>query len=219
MTITPAILPHSLDEVTEKLSRIEGLTNRVQIDLCDGIFGREKTWMPDGIFKFPEVVAYEFDIMVSDWKKVTQNAIAAGAMCIVSHVDFFTDEDMKTLVEMVSPRGLLLGISVSNDKSVEFHAEKIRAAISLYPDTYIQVMGIASIGEQGQVFDEETPARVRALKQLFPNVSLQVDGAMTPDTAVRVQQVGADTVVVGSYIFGERDAKEALTTLCATLDA
>ncbi len=219
MNITPAILPHSLEEINEKLSRVEGVVQRVQIDLSDGIFGREKTWMPDGIFKFPEVVAYEFDIMVADWKKVTQNAIAAGAMCIVSHVDSFTNEDLKSLVEMVSPRGLLLGISVSNDKTVEFHAEKIQAAQALYSDVYVQVMGIRSIGEQGQIFDEETPSRVKALRQLFPSISIQVDGAMIPETAKRVQEMGADTVVVGSYIFGEHDAREALTTLCTTLDA
>jgi hypothetical protein len=45
MQITPAVLPHTFNEITDKLSRIEGLATRVQIDICDGVFGREKTWL------------------------------------------------------------------------------------------------------------------------------------------------------------------------------
>lgn len=219
MNITPAILPHSYEEITEKLSRIEQLVPKVQIDLCDGIFGREKTWIPDGTSKLPDIVAYEFDIMVNDWKEVTQYAIDTGAMYIVSHVDFMSDEDLSMLVSMVSPRGIYLGVSVSNDKSVDFHADKIRTLQSLYSSVYIQVMGIRSIGEQGQFFDEEAPERVRALRQLFPTLSIQVDGAMTPETAKRVQECGADTAVVGSYLFGHSDAGEAFRTLSTALES
>jgi ribulose-phosphate 3-epimerase len=219
MQITPAILPHSFDEMTEKLSRIEGLVNIVQIDVCDGIFGREKTWIPDGNVHLQDIAAYEFDVMVNDWKTVIPAALAAGAMSIVAHVDSFAGDDMETLISFMAPHGLSLGIAVSNDKMIDFHIEKIREAQALYGDLYIQVMGIRSIGEQGQVFDEEALVRIKALKQIFPDMKVQVDGGMIPETARRVQEAGADGVVVGSYVFGEHDAGEALRTLCTTLDS
>jgi pentose-5-phosphate-3-epimerase len=59
MRITPAVLPHTFDEITEKLSRVEGLATRVQIDICDGVFGREKTWMPAGTEILPEGFDYD----------------------------------------------------------------------------------------------------------------------------------------------------------------
>jgi pentose-5-phosphate-3-epimerase len=143
MNVTPAILPHSFEEVQEKLSRVEGLANRIQIDLCDGVMGREKTWLPEGNESLSVNFSYEFDLMVEEWKLYAMRAIEIGAKRIVAHVDQFTDEDMQALVEIVSSRSVALGISVSNDKSVEVHADMIRKAKSAYPHVFAQVMGIA----------------------------------------------------------------------------
>jgi ribulose-phosphate 3-epimerase len=220
MNITPAILPHSFEEATEKLSRIEGLAHRVQIDLCDGVFGREKTWLPEGNETLPEGFLYEFDMMVNDWKLYTMRAITLGAKCIVAHVDQFTDEDITELVSLVGSRSVGLGISVSNDKSVDFHADLIRKVRAVYPSVFIQVMGIQKIGEQGQIFDEECVERIRTLKREFGDVSIQVDGGMTLETAAKVMNAGAETIVVGSYLFNGGDPGEAMKRLeSITLDA
>jgi ribulose-phosphate 3-epimerase len=215
MNITPAILPHSFEEVTEKLSRIEGICTKVQIDLCDGIFGREKTWLPDGTETLPAGFQYEFDIMLNDWKLYTMHAITIGAKYIVAHVDMFTEEDIDSLISIVGPRMVTLGIAVSNDKSLDFHADMIRKVRAVYPSMFIQVMGIQKIGEQGQVFDEESVGRIKALKQQFGDISIQVDGGITPETAAKVTGAGAETVVVGSYIFGGEDVGGAIERLSA----
>ncbi len=213
MNITPTILTHSFDQIVEDLSRLEGLVTLVQIDLCDGIFGREKTWLPEGNEKLPSNFSYEFDVMIDDWKKYTPRCVAIGAKRIVAHADLFKDGDMEYLVDMIKNQSIDLGISVSNDKSIDFHADMIRQAKELYPKVFIQIMGIKKIGEQGQIFEEETIHRIRALKQQFGEMSVQIDGGMKPDTAKRVVEAGADTIVVGSYIFGSHDAGEALEAL------
>lgn len=216
MNITPAILPHSFEEVIEKLSRVEGLVTTVQIDICDGVFGRERTWIPSGTESLPQGFSYEFDIMLNDWRAPMLHCLTLGASRIVAHVDLFSDEDIVTLVSIVSPHMVPLGVAVSNDKSLEFHAEMIRKIRTQYPNVFIQVMGIKKIGEQGQFFDETTPERVKVLKQQFGDVTIQVDGAMAPEAAKYVQEAGADTIVVGSYIFGHDDAGSALEALnCA----
>ncbi len=217
MNIKPAILPHSFEEITEKLSRIEGVVSSVQIDICDGVFGREKTWLPSGTEVLPTGFTYEFDVMVNDWKVYIPNCISLGVTSIVAHVDMFTDEDIATLVGMVASHSISLGIAVSNDKNIDFHADMFRKVRELYPHVFIQVMGILNIGEQGQLFDENVPARVKAIKQIFGDVSVQVDGGITPETAKLVINDGADTVVVGSYIFGRDDAGEALERLNAAV--
>lgn len=220
MNITPAILPHSFDEVTEKLSRIEGIATKVQIDLCDGIFGREKTWLPEGTETLPAGFTYEFDIMLNDWKLYMMHAITVGAKYIIAHVDLFTDEDIETLISIVGPRSVTLGVAVSNDKSLDFHADMIRKIKAVYPSMFIQVMGIQKIGEQGQIFDEESVGRVKALKQQFGDVLIQVDGGMTAETVSKVINAGAETVVVGSYLFNGGDPGEAMKRLeSVTLDS
>lgn len=213
MNVTPAILPHSFEEIQEKLTRVEGIASRVQIDLCDGIFGREKTWLPQGNEQLPSGFAYEFDVMLNEWKMPMMCAIGIGATCIVAHVDLFSDKDISELVQMVTPRSIALGIAVSNDKSVEFHADMIRKVRALHPSIFIQVMGIRNIGEQGQVFDEDAVERVRMLKQQFGELPIQVDGGMTPETAQKVAHAGAETVVAGSFVFGSVDSGKAIGDL------
>lgn len=213
MNITPAILPHSFEEITEKLSRLEGLVTRVQIDLCDGVFGREKTWLPTGTEALPTEFSYEFDIMMNHWSVYVPYAISIGATCIVAHMDMFSDEDITNLVAMVTPRNIALGIAVSNDKSVDFHADMVRKTQALYPNVFIQIMGINKIGEQGQFFNEETPERVKEMKKRFGEMKVQVDGGIKLDSAKKLSEVGTDTIVVGSYIFGHDDVGASLEEL------
>lgn len=213
MNITAAILPHSFEEIIEKTSCVEGLLTHVQIDLCDGVFGREKTWLPTGEETLPEGFSYEFDVMLHDWKLPTANALALGASSLVMHVDFFTDEDVSSLVELLQTRNLPLGIAVSNDKVAEFHAEMVRKFKSAYPHVFIQVMGIKKIGEQGQFFDETSVERIQYLKQQFGDVAIQVDGGIKPENVQKVVSAGAETVVVGSFIFNTEGAGAAISRL------
>jgi ribulose-phosphate 3-epimerase len=215
MNIVPAILPHTFSEITDKLCRVENLASLVQIDVCDGIFGREKTWLPEGTEVLPAEFSYEFDIMLNDWKLYTMHAITIGAIRLVMHVDLFTDEDIATLISIAGPRDVAIGIAVSNDKSLDFHAEMIRKIRAQYPNIFIQVMGIQNIGEQAQIFDENAVMRVTTLKQQFGDIVIQVDGGMTPETASKVLHAGAETIIVGSYIFGGEDAGGAIERLCA----
>lgn len=213
MNIIAAILPHSFEEIVEKASCIEGVLSKVQIDLCDGVFGREKTWLPTGTETLPSGFTYEFDIMLHDWKLPTVRALNLGAVSLVMHVDFFTDDDISALMEMLQMRKVRLGIAVSNDKIPEFHADMVRKIRVQHSDVYIQVMGIKKIGEQGQFFDESAIERIQYLKQQFGDVSIQVDGGIKPENVEGVVNAGADTVVVGSFIFTTEGAGVAVARL------
>lgn len=213
MQVIPAILPHSIDEIYEKTERVRGFCSLVQIDICDGVFGREKTWVPEEGSSLPEGFMYEFDVMVNDWKYYIPKCVSLGAKKIVAHVDQFKDGDMDILIEMIQAHSIDLGIAVSNDTSISFHADMFRQAKERYEHVYIQVMGIEKIGEQGQFFDDRTTERIRALKKMFGDTCIQVDGAMKPDTVTQVADAGAIAVVVGSYIFGRDNPSASYSEL------
>ena len=217
MIITPAILPQNFEQLIDKLFMLEGLCERVQVDLCDGIFGLEKTWLP---YKDEELLtgfSYEFDLMVKDWRKFLPRVIALGATRVILHVDDFSDDDLNEAVEMIRPHLIYLGLSVSNDKNVPAFAALVHKIASSYPKVFIQVMGIKHIGAQGQPFDEGVPKRVEYLNDACKNIEIQVDGSMNPETILRVRNRGATCVVVGSYLFSHGakhdDVKKTLEKL------
>lgn len=213
MITTPAILPKDFDDILTKLNTLEYLVSRVQIDLCDGEFGLLKTWLPVGGESLPDDYEYEFDIMVNDWKPYVMHSIDMGAARIVAHVDNFSEADGVELVEILEHTGTALGVCVSNNVPLEDHVNFIKFFEERYDNIFIQVMGIRDIGAQGQPFDESVLPRIEELKEWCPNLYIQVDGSMNNITAQKVKDMGADTVISGSYIFGVDDIAERISIL------
>ncbi|MCF7843324.1 hypothetical protein K9M47_00320 [Candidatus Gracilibacteria bacterium] len=213
MQITPAILPKDFDEILEKINILEYLVPRVQIDLCDGEFGLLETWLPKGGETLPDDYEYEFDIMVNDWRPYVMKAIDMGASRIVAHVDNFSEADGVELVEMLEHTGTALGVCVSNNVPIENHINFVKFFQERYDNVFIQVMGIRDIGAQGQPFDKSVLERIETLKEECDDVEIQVDGAMNNDTAEKVKDAGATTVISGSYIFGGEDVAGAIEAI------
>lgn len=210
MQVVPAILPKDFNEVTDKLEKLDYVTNLVQIDLCDGEFGLLKTWLPEGDEHLPNDYEYEFDIMVHDYKTYVKKAIDLGAAKIVAHVDYFSEGDASELLDIIEHTGIALGVSVSNSVPVEDHINFIKFFEERYGNVYVQVMGIRNIGAQGQPFDEEVLERIKEIKSWCPNLYLQVDGSMNKDTALKVKEAGADIVISGSYLFNQESIEKAI---------
>jgi ribulose-phosphate 3-epimerase len=213
MYVTPAILPKSFEELQDKLELLQGVQGHVQVDLCDGIIGKEHTWMPIEGSRLPEGFEYEIDLMVKDWKTPLHILVEAGVKRFVMHMDSFSPVDTIDLLSIAKDKGLEIGISVSNDKDVHVHKSLVQGFQEKWRNVFIQVMGIATIGIQGQPLDKTVPERIAFLKQVFPTIPLQVDGGMNNLTIPLVVMKGADGAVVGSYLFKNNDPKEALKEL------
>jgi ribulose-phosphate 3-epimerase len=213
MQVTPAIFPKSFDEITHALDALQYSVSMVQIDLCDGEFGLLKTWLPEGDEQLPTEYDYEFDIMMNDWKTYVKRSIDIGASRIVAHVDHFSEGDAHELIAILEHTGIALGVSVSNNTPLEDHINFIKFFEEGYGNVFVQVMGIAKIGAQGQEFDESVLQRITEIKEWCPNLYMQVDGSMNATTAVKVKDAGADTVISGSYIFASDNVEKAIATL------
>ena len=215
MQVTPAILPKSFDEITDKIERFSGFATRIQIDLCDGRMGRELTWLPDGTEILPnkDSIEYECDLMVNDWRTYVPHVLALGMKRLVVHIDSWNEADMDEFIGIISSTQMKIGLSVSNDFILTEFDDKVRFIREKYPKIFIQVMGIVNIGEQGQLFDESCLERIKHSKQNFGDLDVQVDGAMRPETAQKVANAGAETIVVGSYLLRHDDMGSAYSEL------
>lgn len=184
---------------------LEGLCERVQIDVCDGVFGLEKTWMPYEEKELPAGFLYEFDLMVNDWKKYVERALLLKASRVIAHIDHFSLQDLDELVAMVKLYDVSLGLSVSNDYDIEEFARRVKIVNTQYPKVFIQLMGIRRIGAQGQPFDEEVLSRIAFLHDMFRSCEIQIDGSMNAETILKVKNRGASCAVIGSYLM-KRDS-------------
>lgn len=219
--IIPAILPQSLEDLREKLVRLHGLVPEVQVDVVDGTFGGHASWPythgrttidEEQILPYLGGLRFEADLLLRDPEQAVDAWIAAGATRITVHAE--TTPRLPQLVRDIQTRyghdkdfapSLLsfgLSINVATDT----------ALIEPYLDEcdYVQFMGIAHVGMQGQPFDAGVLPKIAAFHAAHPDVLIQVDGGVTLETAPKLLSAGVSRLVVGSALWKQPDVKSAL---------
>ncbi len=212
--VIPTILTASRSDLEEKLSRVKHLVDTVQIDVVDGRFAGPATWpyatkddlaglSHDGWLRDFGNFKYEIDLMVEAPEESAGFWIAAGATRLTVHIE--STRYLPRLVDELKAKygyekgfapdllsfGLALNIA-TDAKVLEPYLDSI---------DYVQFMGIARIGVQGQPFDGRALAKIRAFKKAHPEMPVQVDGGVTRETASGLLAAGATTLVVGHDIW------------------
>lgn len=218
--IIPAILEPSFEGIEKKLAQVRTHAKWVQIDICDGSFVPSLTWpfvsppLPDKPLNLEnglrEMVAdekemvywedfdFELHLMVSEPKKLFPNILIVGPSRVLFHIESFSDaynglfDVCKLLPTIVEP-----GIAVNIDTNLEILFEILDDGIV----TFVQCMGIAHDGSQGQLLDERVFKNIEILHARYPKLPISVDGGVTLENAKRLVDAGATRLVVGSAIF------------------
>ena len=230
--IIPAIMPDSYEDFVSKAERIRLQVELAQIDIMDGVFVKSKSWPyttggvkadkdfvalvnQDEGMPFWEELDYEIDLMINEPEKHIDEWLPLGAARLIFHIEAIKDMDA------------FFGHDVFKDGARDIGGEKVvHVGLAINPDTdislltphvskidFVQFMGIAKIGYQGQPFDDRVLERINAFKTAFPNIPISVDGGVSLETAGLLKAAGATRLVSGSAIFGEYDTKRAIHEL------
>lgn len=225
--IIPAIIPKDFKDLEDKMSLVSGLIAIVQIDILDGKLTPSKSWPfvktpdPDFLkiikeeegFPFWEDLDFEVDLMVSDPEKMLGDWVVAGARRIIVHLESFKDSQsaLDTISEFKekfampgSPLNVEIGLAVGVEMSEEKYVSLLEKA------DFIQFMGIAQIGRQGEPFDKRVLEKISSLRKQNENVIISVDGGVNLETAPVLVSAGVNRLVAGSAIFGSEDIEETI---------
>ena len=219
MEIIPAILPKNFKEIEEKIGLLQGFSNVVQIDICDGKFVPTTTWpywkadiKPDENFEailreergMPEweSINYEFDLMIQNPSADdARKWLSAGAERVILHLE--SSKDLNPVIDVLN--GLVqIGIAINTTTDLEKLKEysgKIQ---------FIQIMGIRKAGFQRERLESSVPETIKKMKTMFPDLKIQIDGGVTLDNALLLKDAGADVLVSGSAVFVGGDVGEAI---------
>lgn len=197
MQIIPAIIPKNQTDLTTKAKQLRGVVPFVQIDICDGIFVPTKTQFHE--LPFLDEIEYELDLMIDQPEKYIEDYIEMQPARIVIHLES-VHHAPELFIPLERVRGIIeIGLAIGNDTSEE--------VLEPYLDDvdFIQVMGISTLGLQGNAFDERCLERISYLHRKYPHLPLSVDGSVNTETITRLRDAGATRFVTGSAVFGTRD--------------
>ena len=170
--IIPALLPKNSRELKKSLSELPPEARLVHLDILE-----KDVWTPiDRDF--------EVHLMVKEPEKIIDKWIERGAKRVIIHS--LRGSTSKWWKQVEFGLGVELGVAL----------EEIYAHVSEFD--FVQLMSIAKIGAQGYPFDERIFDRIKEVRAKFPQVPLSVDGGINTENYRKLQDAGADRLIVGS---------------------
>ncbi len=214
-TVIPAVIPRSREHLLEMLALVPEAP-AFQIDLVDGAYAGVASWpyeadghdLASGIRDLGRRI--EFDLMVHEHRTVLRDLADIATERIVFHMRGHDDLGL-ALAEIPSHVAAGIALRVDDDPAlIAPYVDKIR---------FVQCMGIATIGVQGQQFDDRVLAQIRAVKELYPQLEVSVDGGVSTFTIPLLKEAGATRFIAGSAIFGTADPQLAYRALVRMANA
>ncbi|HSV99321.1 MAG TPA: ribulose-phosphate 3-epimerase [Sedimentisphaerales bacterium] len=210
--IAPSILSADFARLADEIAVVASAgVKMLHLDVMDGHFVPNITIGPPVIAQLRKHSDLFFDshLMISEPARYIEAFAKAGVNNITFHIEV-TDEP-EQIVDQIHELGCTAGITLNPETPVE----SIRKVAPLCE--MVLVMTVRP-GFGGQSFMDDAARKVIAVREMVgPNIRVEVDGGIDPDTTPIVVGYGADTLVAGNAIFGRTDrvaAIEALRKAC-----
>jgi ribulose-phosphate 3-epimerase len=198
--LIPALIAKSATELSAVIERVGSYFELLQLDIMDGRFVDNHSL--DFPFDLPPGRQYEAHLMVDNpeewidknWKKVHT---------VLAHIE--TCKNPQSIIEFLKDKRKV-GFAVNPETPVE----KIYEYLDRIDQ--VQIMTVHP-GSYGSEFLPEALEKVRKLRKKRPDLNIEVDGGIGPDTIKQAQEAGTNMFVSGSYIVKSDDIQGAINTL------
>lgn len=213
MIISPSILSADFADLKKDIKLVEPYAPWIHIDVMDGHF------VPNISIGVPVVKSLrkatnlflDTHLMIENPEKYIDAFIDAGSDLITFH---FEAAGKKTpeIIEKIKKRGKKAGLSIKPKTSVD----EIKDYIDICD--LILIMTVEP-GFGGQKFMPDCAQKIKHVKEISknPNLIIQIDGGINDVTGKICSNLGANSLVAGSYIFSairdEKSVKNAIESL------
>ncbi|XP_031481745.1 ribulose-phosphate 3-epimerase, cytoplasmic isoform-like [Nymphaea colorata] len=147
-------------------------------------------------------------LMVTNPLDYVEPLAKAGASGFTFHVEASKD-NWQEVVRSVKAKGMRPGVALKPGTPVTDVYPLVDDEV---PVEMVLVMTVEP-GFGGQKFMPETMEKVRALRQKYPSLDIEVDGGLGPDTIGQAASAGANCIVAGSSVFKAKEPAEVISIL------
>jgi ribulose-phosphate 3-epimerase len=206
--IAPSILSSDFARLGDEIAEVEAAGARmIHLDVMDGHFVPNITMGPVVISKIRKCTNLCFDshLMISEPQKYAEPFIDAGVNHITFHIEVSSEPEK--LIERLHDMGCSAGICLNPETPVEA-IEKVAPLCDM-----VLVMTVPP-GFGAQKFRQDAARKIVRIRQIVgPDIRIEVDGGIGPETAGLVVSYGADTLVAGNAIFSKSDRGAAIKAI------
>ena len=206
--VVPSVLSADFARLADEIGQITSAgVKMVHLDVMDGHFVPNITIGPPVIAKLRKVSDLVFDahLMISEPAEYAERFVEAGADHVTFHIE--AADDPEAIIDRLHEMGRTAGICLNPDTPVEAIADvaplcDMVLVMTVYP------------GFGGQKFLPEAAKKIVQVRRMVgPDIRIEVDGGIDPQTTPIVVSYGADTLVAGNAIFGKPDRIAAINAI------
>ncbi len=209
--IAPSILAADFANLQQDVELVNNSqADWFHIDIMDGVF------VPNISFGMPVLKAIakhakktlDVHLMIVEPERYIKTFAELGSDILTVH--FEACKDLAPTIRAIKAEGMKAGVAINPDSSVSV-LEPFIAEIDL-----VCLMSVHP-GFGGQSFIEGTYEKIQQLKALIHKkgaaTKIEVDGGVTAANAKKLNNLGADVLVAGSFVFKSEDPSTTIADL------
>jgi ribulose-phosphate 3-epimerase len=199
LQIVPGVLEKSWEEIEKKLEIIKTFTNTVHVDIIDGKFVNNTTFLdPEPFKKYSGDLFLELHMMVIEPIELIKPFANAGFKRFLGHVEHMSSQN-----EFVDEAKKYGEVGLALDGPTHINAIKVPF------DELDSVLVYTSnrVGFSGPPMMDDRLDKIRHLRKLT-NVPIEVDGGVSDKTIDKAKAAGATRFVSTSHIFHSENPAE-----------
>ena len=200
--IIPAIIAKNQGELEDRNKKVADFVDIIQLDFMDAKFVPNNSI--DFDFELPETnCKFESHLMINDPEKWIDNH---GFKVDTILIHYESINDPMAIINQVKDKNKKVGFVLNPETSI--------SNIEDYLDHLDQVLIMTvNPGFYGSPFLHDMIDKISDLRKIKPELNIEVDGGIVPDTIGLVDRAGANMFVSGSYIVKSKDTRESIINL------
>lgn len=206
--VAPSILSADFGKLAGEIADVAAAGVKiVHLDVMDGHFVPNLTIGPPVIAKLRKHSDLVFDshLMISEPDRYLEAFAKAGVDNITFHIEVV--DDPKAMVARIRDLGCTAGVTLNPETPV-------RAVEKIAPLCDMVLVMTVHPGFGGQKFMPDAARKIADVRKIVgPDIRIEVDGGIDPETTPIVVSYGADTLVAGNAIFGRPDRQAAIDAI------
>ena len=202
--IIPGILAHSVEQYGSRLDLIEhSQATWVHVDIMDGQFVPNTSVMPHEIISLRSSCQIEAHLMTFRPERYYSDLAVAGVSRVLLHREAFDSlEQCAAACKLASDYFAEVGVVLNADTLVE--------PLQELPIQVVQCMGVPP-GASGQPFESAAYDTISLVVMQGLRVTMAADGAVSEDTARKLQACGVSRFVITSRLFAGGNLDENIS--------